>query len=107
MLHRGDVAEQWLDVLEVLLLDDQHAGLGVVEDPHPLLGVEPVVEERQRHPGRWNPVVALDVLGDVLGEDSDAVAGLGELEHRVGDPPRGVAQLAERHGPISRHDRGA
>ena len=107
VLHRRDVAEQWLDVFEVLLLDDQHACLGVVEDPHPLLGVEPVVEERECHPGRGNAVVALDVLGDVLGEDSHTVAGRGEIEHRVGDPPRGVAQLAERHGSLTSDDRRA
>ena len=98
------LAEHRLDLLQVLGLHEQDARFGVVQDPRPLLGVQAVVEEREGHAGGRHAVVALDVLGQVLGEDPDPVAGCGELAHRVGDSPRRVAQLAERDRAVAGDD---
>ena len=97
VLQRGDVRQVRLDGLEELFLDHEDVRLGVVEDPGPFLGVEAVVEEVERHAGVGNPVVALDVLGEVLGEDADTISDLADPRHGIGHPVDPLEQLAERH----------
>ena len=96
VLDRGrSLCEERFDLREELRLHEQHACVGVVEDPGPLPRVQPVVEQREGHPGCGNAVVAVDVLREVLGEHGDAVTWPSQLAEGVGELPGGVSKLAE------------
>ena len=95
VLDRADVAEHGLDLREVVAVDEQDPCLGVVQDPGPLLRVEPVVQERERHAGGGHAVVGLDVLRDVLREDADPVALARDAEQGVREPKHALVEGAE------------
>ena len=107
VLDGRDVGQHRFDLLDVLAVDQQDARFGVVEDVRPLLGVEPVVQEGERHPGRGDAVVRLDVLRHVLGEDADAVALARHAEERVREPERPLVQAAEADLASVDDERGA
>jgi hypothetical protein len=94
VLDRRDRGQLRADLLEERLLDDEHPRLGVAEDPRPFLGVQPVVQERQRHPGCRHPVVALHELGHVLRQDRHPVTRRGQSQQTVGETVDVLVELA-------------